>query len=97
MNTERTKGFADKLAVNLYNVDVKLPHIVLDNGRDRETLAKIEAACPARLYRTQPDGSVRFDYFGCLECGTCRVLDDTDVFSHWSFPKGGYGVLYRFG
>ncbi len=36
-----------------------------------ETLTK---ACPAGLYKKQEDGSVRFDYAGCLECGTCRIL-----------------------
>jgi len=34
---------------------------------------------------------------GCLECGTCRLLCSEHHNVEWSYPRGGYGVLYKFG
>ena len=34
---------------------------------------------------------------GCLECGTCRVLGEPTGEIEWSYPRGGYGVLFKFG
>jgi ferredoxin like protein len=37
-----------------------------------------------------------FNCEGCLECGTCKVVCDRDAVS-WRYPRGGYGVRYRWG
>ncbi|VEA78952.1 ferredoxin like protein FixX [Salmonella enterica subsp. arizonae] len=66
-----------KLGVNKFNVDENNPHIVLKTEPDKQALEVLIKACPAGLYKKQDDGSVRFDYAGCLECGTCR-------FSAWT-------------
>ena len=63
-----------KLGVNKFNVDEEHPHIVVKADADKQALELLVKACPAGLYKKQDDGSVRFDYAGCLECGTCRVL-----------------------
>ena len=34
---------------------------------------------------------------GCLECGTCRVVCDELKNAHWNYPRGGYGILIKFG
>ncbi|MGA9549556.1 MAG: ferredoxin family protein, partial [Rhodomicrobium sp.] len=34
---------------------------------------------------------------GCLECGTYRVLGEPTGEIEWSYPRGGYGVLFKFG
>ena len=34
---------------------------------------------------------------GCMECGTCRVLCEASGEITWNYPRGGYGVLYKFG
>lgn len=49
-------------------------------------------ACPAGLYKKQDDGSVRFDYAGCLECGTCRILGLGSALEQWEYPRGTFGV-----
>lgn len=60
-----------KLGVNKFNVDEDSPHIILKTDPDKQALEVLIKACPAGLYKKQDDGSVRFDYAGCLECGTC--------------------------
>lgn len=59
-----------KLGVNKFNVDEEHPHIVVKADADKQALELLVKACPAGLYKKQDDGSVRFDYAGCLECGT---------------------------
>ena len=44
---------------------------VVKADADKQALELLVKACPAGLYKKQDDGSVRFDYAGCLECGTC--------------------------
>ena len=57
-----------KLGVNKFNVDEEYPHIVVKADADEQALELLVKACPAGLYKKQDDGSVRFDYAGCLEC-----------------------------
>ena len=32
----------------------------------------------------------------CIECGTCRILCPYYNVS-WKYPRGGFGVAYKFG
>ena len=34
---------------------------------------------------------------GCLECGTCRVICQDHGNVSWNYPRGGYGISYKFG
>jgi ferredoxin like protein len=34
---------------------------------------------------------------GCMECGTCRILAAGSGDLEWDYPRGGYGVLFKFG
>ena len=70
-----------KLGVNKFNVDEENPHIILKTDPDKQVL----------------DGSVRFDYAGCLECGTCRILGLDTVLEKWDYPRGTFGVEFRYG
>ncbi len=53
-------------------------------------------ACPAGLYSVK-DGELHFDYAGCLECGTCRVACPKQGAIEWNYPRGGFGVSFRYG
>jgi ferredoxin like protein len=87
-----------KLAVNKFYIDEGNPHIILkEKCTDLEALKKIIIACPAGLYSLNDDGSISFDFAGCLECGTCRVLGINTVIDKWDYPQGTCGVEYRFG
>jgi ferredoxin like protein len=34
---------------------------------------------------------------GCLECGTCRVICTEYRNVEWEYPRGGFGILFKFG
>ncbi len=52
--------------------------------------------CPAHVYTLQPDGSVGVTYQACAECGTCLAVAPEGTLQ-WTYPRGGYGVVYREG
>lgn len=88
----------EKLGVNKFNVDEENPHIVLKKENiDMKEFKKLMIACPAGLYTLNDDGSVRFDYAGCVECGTCRVLCGKTILEKWEFPQGTFGIEFRQG
>ncbi len=85
------------LSHNHYQVDNANPHIILADTQDRMKLMRLVIACPAGLYQFQPDGSLRFDVHGCLECGTCRLLCEEETITRWRYPDAGRGIEFRFG
>jgi ferredoxin like protein len=40
---------------------------------------------------------INFDYAGCLECGTCRVMCKNKGITQWKYPRGTFGVSFRHG
>lgn len=34
---------------------------------------------------------------GCLECRTCRIVCDAFRNVDLDYPRGGFGILYKFG
>ena len=89
------------LSANRYNVDEENEHIKLncenlDEVDDGEFL-KLVKVCPAALYSIDKDGHKRFDYAGCLECGTCRICCEDTIVAKWDNPGPTMGVQYRFG
>jgi len=86
-----------KLGINKFNVDEHSPHIIVKSQPDMQVMDLLTKACPAGLYKKQEDGSVRFDYAGCLECGTCRILGLGSALEKWEYPRGTFGVEYRYG
>ncbi|HJH42188.1 MAG TPA: ferredoxin family protein [Rubneribacter badeniensis] len=86
-----------KLATNKYNVDEGHAHIELVDEADRTEFRKLVLACPAALYKFDEDGDMAFDYAGCLECGTCRILCGSTILKRWEYPQPTMGVEYRYG
>lgn len=90
----------EKLFQNRYLVDESHPHIAIKNAEASKTDAGLQACvfcCPAACYTKAEDGSVEFTPDGCLECGTCRILcQDGDNLS-WDYPRGGFGISFKFG
>nr|WP_258359885.1 ferredoxin family protein [Moorella sulfitireducens] len=85
------------LGINKFAVDDEEAHIVLK----KELCALCQAkpctrACPAALY-TLKEGDISFDYAGCLECGTCRVICPQKGAINWQYPRGGFGIIFRYG
>ncbi|MFO7623368.1 MAG: 4Fe-4S dicluster domain-containing protein [Anaerolineales bacterium] len=52
--------------------------------------------CPVGVYRMDAAGGVQIAHQSCIECGSCRVMcPNNNVL--WKFPRGGFGVAYKFG
>ena len=93
------KGLADSLYLVKYEVDEEHPHLGIV---DRETCVCCQdkpciSKCPAEVYRwLEEEKILEIAYENCLECGTCRVVCPYDNFE-WKYPRGGFGVAYKFG
>ncbi|MFA7429580.1 MAG: ferredoxin family protein [Rhodospirillaceae bacterium] len=89
----------DKLFQNRYRVDEGKPHIAVKNpALCRECTDKpCTTACPAACYLAEEGGGVTTSFDGCLECGTCRIICQDMSNIEWFYPRGGYGILYKFG
>lgn len=51
--------------------------------------------CPAQVYQWE-NQEIAVGYNACLECGACRIgcpFGNID----WRYPRGGFGVQYRYG
>jgi ferredoxin like protein len=89
-------------------VDEKLALVVFELDRDAHITVKKELCracttrpclniCAAENYKWDEEGDdLIFNHEGCLECGACRIICPRDAID-WSYPRGGYGVRYRFG
>ena len=88
----------EKLYQNRYIVDAGKPHIVIrPHDKPSEALLAMTHICPAGCYSETASGQVEIAPDGCLECGTCRVLCEASGDITWNYPRGGFGVLFKFG
>ena len=53
--------------------------------------------CPAGVYKWDPKNKTMIvNYEECIECGSCRIgCPFGNV--EWRYPRGGFGVQYRYG
>lgn len=87
----------EKLFQNRYRVDAGRPHIRI---RAQEACAGCDlkpcvVCCPAGCWRLDED-RVDLVVDGCLECGACRIVCEAGNVD-WNYPRGGFGILYKFG
>ncbi|WP_373822016.1 ferredoxin family protein [Veillonella sp.] len=88
----------EKLGVNKYYVDEAVAHIEInENCGDLTEKMKLVNACPASCYTLREDQTLAFDYAGCLECGTCRILCGNTIVKKWTYPADTKGVEFRKG
>ncbi|WP_029006189.1 ferredoxin family protein [Azorhizobium doebereinerae] len=88
----------DKLFYNRYLVDAGRAHIkVRPHTVPTAPLLSMLKLCPARCYEMNEAGQVEVTVDGCVECGTCRVVAEPSGDIEWTYPRGGYGVLFKFG
>ncbi len=72
------------------------PHIVIQNELCPACEGRpCTVACPAGLYVWE-GGQIVHSCEGCLECGSCRVVCAPGAIT-WRYPRGGYGVRFRWG
>jgi ferredoxin like protein len=96
--TAPTAKVEGKLYTNRYLVDAGHPHIkVKPHDKPSKALLALTRTCPAGCYSLNDKGQVEIAVDGCLECGTCRVLCAPTGDIEWNYPRGGFGVLFKFG
>lgn len=86
----------EKLFQNRYLVDTDRPHIRIREPAACASKCATKACavcCPAGCY-TLDGVNVQLITDGCLECGTCRVICRN---VEWEYPRGGYGIQFKFG
>ncbi|MGB5933370.1 MAG: 4Fe-4S dicluster domain-containing protein [Anaerolineae bacterium] len=85
-----------KLALDAFKIDEE-SHIQIDEMRCKERCQTRYClyVCPAQVYTLGQEGEILIRYEGCLECGACTIACDTTL--AWNYPRGGFGVQYRFG
>lgn len=52
--------------------------------------------CPVGAYKEDETGSVQLAHQSCIECGSCRIMCPHANIA-WKYPRGGFGVAYKFG
>lgn len=87
----------DKLFLDRYVVD-ETPHIKIIDPDTCGLCKKKQCiyTCPAQCYKME-DEKVVFSYDGCLECGTCRIICNEHKNIEWNYPRGGFGISYKYG
>jgi ferredoxin like protein len=86
---------AEKL-LRIRYVVAEEPHIILDRAKCNACQQKgCLFFCPVGCF-TKENGEIKFQYAGCLECGTCRATCPNDALT-WDYPLGGFGVTFRMG
>lgn len=94
----RKMGDAELLSKNKFNVDEEIAHIEIDKSICANCTEKpCLYVCPAVLYKLDENGDISFDYAGCLECGTCRVMCKNKGIVKWDYPRATLGITYRHG
>ena len=95
---EPTVKVEDKLYFDRFVVDAGRPHIkVRPHKTASPQLRSLTHLCPAGCYTEADEGHVEISTDGCLECGTCRIVTSATGEVEWNYPRGGYGILYKFG
>jgi ferredoxin like protein len=90
----------EKLFQNRYKVDGGKPHIEIKDQRVCSDECKSQqclVCCPAGCYTLEGGGQILLTTDGCLECGTCRIICTEHRNVNWEYPRGGYGILFKFG
>lgn len=87
----------EKVGLNKYDLDEGHPHIVVHEAVCREKCPSLACLfiCPAGVYSEQ-HGQITADWAACLECGACKAACPSDALD-WVYPRGGFGIVYRYG
>jgi ferredoxin like protein len=93
-----TSNISDKLFMIRYKCDDK-SHLVIKEMQSCVECVHKDCTffCPADVYDWEAKINITsVAYENCIECGTCRIACPSDNIS-WVYPKGGYGMTYKFG
>lgn len=97
-NSTPASTISDKLYMIRFKSDDK-SHLVIKEMQDCVECVHKDCTffCPADVYDWHAKiNTTSVAYENCIECGTCRIGCPSDNI-HWVYPKGGYGMTYKFG
>ncbi len=84
-----------KLGKLRYKFD-KAPHIQVNFDLCKNCSTKpCILGCPAQCFKFN-NGKFNFQFEDCIECGTCKILCSKNAIE-WNYPRGSFGVAFRFG
>ena len=89
---------SDRLFTIRYKCDDQ-SHLII---KDRDVCLKCTTKdcnyfCPSDVYEWDPKQKITtVAYENCIECGTCRIACPSHNI-YWVYPKGGYGITYKYG
>lgn len=87
----------DKLFRNRYKVDQERPHITVNKDLCKDCESHFCLfCCPVQNYMLDEEGNLSFSWVGCVECGACRIACDRGAIT-WDYPRGGFGICFRYG
>lgn len=89
---------AERLSLDHFEFDEE-PFIKVDTRLCKDCKDKpCLWVCPAKVYRLEGDELV-YDYEDCIELGACAIVcrEIGNGAIKWSYPRGGYGVEFKFG
>lgn len=88
----------DKLFLVTFNADTESHLSVKNQEVCRSCVNKpCITGCPADCWSFEEEkNEVHVAFEGCLECGTCRIICPYANIQ-WRYPRGGFGVKYKFG
>ncbi len=92
-NIEEKHGTLNYKADQQPHITVPDATICLNKCKDKPCLT----GCPAQVYTWEAEKKkVIVSYENCIECGACRMLCPFDnIKCFW--PRGGFGVQYKYG
>jgi ferredoxin like protein len=71
-------------------------HITVNGDSCRGcTTRECVVACPANLFVPTSDGGILFNYENCFECGTCYMVCNRKGAITWTYPEGGFGIVFH--
>ncbi|MEW6399018.1 MAG: 4Fe-4S dicluster domain-containing protein [Bacillota bacterium] len=101
--TAMASSVDDKLYLIRYRVDDRSHLFVSDRQPCLEKCGSkgrpCTVVCPAHVYRweeEQGEKRIVVEYERCVECGACRIVCPHGNID-WHYPRGGFGIVYRFG
>jgi ferredoxin like protein len=90
-------SFEERMATVDFRVGARA-HITVDSDVCRScTTRACVTACPANLFAPTTDGGILFNYEECFECGTCYLVCNEEGAITWTYPDGGFGVVFHDG
>lgn len=95
VNMNERLSVEKRLALTSFRIFDK-PHIIVNYEKCEGCGMPCIRSCPAGLYSLDEKGKLKFNYEGCLECGTCRLVCPRNAIS-WDYPPGGFGVWFKLG